>query len=42
MKKFFFVVGPESAGNRLTTRILCESGCFGNFDHYQVLDSLLR
>lgn len=38
MLKLFFVVGPESSGNRLTTRILCESGCFGDYDHYQRLD----
>lgn len=42
MKRLFFVVGPESAGNRLTTRILCESGCFGGYDHYQVLDEFVR
>lgn len=42
MKKLFFVIGPESSGTRLTTRILCESGCFGDFEHYQRLDEFVR
>jgi hypothetical protein len=41
MKKLFLVVGPESSGTRLTTRILCESGCFGDFEHYQRLDEFV-
>lgn len=42
MKRLFFVVGPESSGNRLVTRILCNSGCFGDFDHYQRLDEFIN
>jgi len=42
MKKLFIVVGPESSGTRLTTRILCESGCFGDFEHYQRLDEFIE
>jgi hypothetical protein len=41
MKKLFFVIGPESSGTRLITRILCESGCFGDYDHYQRLDEFV-
>jgi hypothetical protein len=40
-KKLFFVMGPESSGTRLTTKILCESGCFGDFEHYQRLDEFV-
>lgn len=42
MKKLFFVIGPESSGNRLLTRILCNSGCFGDFEHYQRLDEFIN
>lgn len=42
MKKLYFVIGPESSGTRLTTRILCESGCFGDFEHYQRLDEFVN
>lgn len=42
MKKLFFVVGSESSGTRLTTRILHESGCFGDFGHYQRLDEFIH
>jgi len=35
---FFFVIGPESAGNRLMTRLLIEAGCYGDGDMFQRLD----
>lgn len=41
-KRLYIVVGPESSGTRLTTRILCESGCFGDYDHYQRLDEFVK
>lgn len=42
MRIVYFVIGPESSGTRLTTRILCESGCFGDFEHYQRLDEFVN
>jgi hypothetical protein len=38
-KKLFLVVGPESSGTRITSRLLIDSGCWGSYDHYQLLDS---
>lgn len=38
MKRAFLVYGPESAGNRLLTRILVACGCYGDGDHHQRLN----
>lgn len=37
-KRAFLVYGPESAGNRLMTRVLIACGCFGDGQHYQRLN----
>lgn len=34
----FFVLGPESSGTRLVTRLLIAAGCHGSSDHVQPLD----
>ena len=39
-KRAFFVVGPESSGTRLLTRVLIQSGCFGDDGHQQQMDDL--
>lgn len=38
-KKLFLIIGPESSGTRITSRFLIESGCWGSYEHYQILDS---
>lgn len=38
MKKAFVVLGPESSGTKLVTKIFIESGCFGDDGHNQKLD----
>lgn len=38
MKKVFIVVGPESSGTRVITRLFCMSGCVGDYGHEQRLD----
>ncbi len=38
MKKAYLVLGPESSGTRLITRLLIDAGCFGDGDHEQRLD----
>ena len=38
MKRAILVLGPESSGTRLVTRMLVEAGCKGNADHYQWFD----
>lgn len=38
MRRAFLVLGPESSGTRLLTRILVEAGCSGSNDHYQWWD----
>ena len=38
MKRAFLVYGPESAGNRLMTRILVACGCYGDGEHHQRLN----
>lgn len=38
MKKVFIVVGPESSGTRIVTRLLCMAGCAGDYGHEQRLD----
>jgi len=37
-RKVFFVLGGESTGTRLTTRLLVDAGCFGDVDHTQRID----
>ena len=39
MKRTILVAGPRSSGTRLMTRILVESGCFGDFTHNQRMDA---
>jgi len=34
----FIVVGPESSGTRLVTKILIAAGCNGSAEHYQEFD----
>jgi len=38
MKKVFFIVGPESSGTRIVTRLFCLAGCWGDWSHEQRLD----
>ena len=38
MKRAYLVVGPESSGTRLVTRLLIDAGCFGDGGHKQTLD----
>lgn len=42
MSKAFLVLGAESTGTRLVTRVLVHYGCFGDFTHEQRLDSGLE
>jgi len=39
MKRAFLVLGAESTGTRLVTRLLISSGCAGDGDHVQRWDS---
>jgi len=39
-RRAFLVLGPESSGTRLWTRILMMCGCYGDGGHSQRLDSL--
>lgn len=39
MKKAFIVLGPESSGTRLVTKILIEGGCQGDAGHKQDFDT---
>ena len=39
-RRAFFVVGPESSGTRITSKILLENGCFGSDKHIQQTDGL--
>jgi LPS sulfotransferase NodH len=38
MKRAFLVIGAESTGTRLVTRILLSAGCTGSADHFQPFD----
>lgn len=38
-KRAYLVVGPESSGNRLMTRLLVAAGCQGEGDHVQRWDT---
>lgn len=37
-KTCYFVVGPESSGNRLMAKILVDAGCYGDANMFQRLD----
>lgn len=37
-RKVYFVLGGESTGTRLITRLLVDAGCFGDVDHAQRID----
>lgn len=37
--KIFFVLGGESTGTRLITRLLVDAGCFGDINHDQRMDT---
>lgn len=37
-KRAFLVLGPESSGTRLFTRILIKAGCYGSYEHVQDID----
>jgi hypothetical protein len=39
MKNCFMIIGPESSGTRMLTRIFIDSGCIGSDDHDQFFDS---
>lgn len=38
MKRAFIVVGSESSGTRLLTRVLIQGGCYGDHTHFQKFD----
>jgi hypothetical protein len=38
IRRVFMVVGPESSGTRILTRLLCMAGCIGDYGHEQRLD----
>jgi len=40
-KKFFYIVGPENSGTRITTKLLVAAGCEGDYEHKQRLDSFV-
>ena len=40
-KRAILVLGPESSGTRLMTRILIDAGCAGSDDHVQPFDARL-
>lgn len=39
MTRAYLVLGPESSGTRLVTRLLIGAGCYGDGDHEQRLDA---
>lgn len=41
MKKVFIVIGPESSGTKIVTRLLCMAGCAGDYEHEQRLDKFV-
>ena len=41
MARAYVVVGPESSGTRLVTRILIKAGCVGDSGHWQAFDEEL-
>lgn len=42
VKRAYLVLGPESSGTRLMTRLLIAAGCYGDSDHFQRLDSAVE
>ncbi len=38
MSRAFLVIGPESSGTHLSTRLLMNAGCFGDTGHPQAID----
>lgn len=40
MKRAFIVVGPESSGTRMLTKILMAGGCIGDDSHFQPFDKV--
>lgn len=38
-RRAYFVMGPESSGTRITTRLLVAAGCWGDDGHPQRLDN---
>lgn len=38
-RRAFLVLGPESSGTRLATRIMCAAGCVGDWTHAQRWDA---
>ena len=42
MKRVFMVVGPESSGTRVVTRLLCMAGCAGDSNDEQRLDAFVH
>jgi hypothetical protein len=41
VKRAYLVLGPESSGTRLMTRLLIAAGCYGDSDHHQRLDTAI-
>lgn len=41
MKRVFIIVGPESSGTRVVTRLFCMAGCVGDYEHEQRLDKFV-
>jgi hypothetical protein len=41
-RKAYIVVGPESSGTRVVTRLLVEAGCVGVYSHKQPLDAFVK
>lgn len=39
MKTAYLVIGPESSGTRMMTKILIEAGCAGDHDYFQKWDT---
>lgn len=42
MNRAILVLGPESSGTRLVTRILINAGCAGSSEHFQPIDYSYR
>lgn len=40
--KAFVVIGPESSGTRIVTRLFCAVGCLGGYEHVQPLDCFIE
>ena len=42
MKRVFIIIGPESSGTRVVTRLFIKAGCFGEGKHLQALDKFIK